>query len=176
MEKGYIQIYTGNGKGKTTAALGQAFRAAGSGLNIIMVQFLKGRETGELESAKRLSENLRIIRIGETKKFFNEMSIEEIEQLKEKIAEEIKKVIEILEKKQTDILILDEIFGAITNQLISRDVLHSMLDKKPEEMEIILTGRAAELEFIERADLVTEMKEIKHYYQKGVKIRKGIEW
>jgi len=176
MEKGYIQIYTGNGKGKTTAALGQAFRAAGSGLNIVMVQFLKGRETGELESAKRLSENLRIIRIGETKKFFNEMSIEEIEQLKEKIAEEIKKVIEILEKKQTDILILDEIFGAITNQLISRDVLHSMLDKKPEEMEIILTGRAAELEFIERADIVTEMKEIKHYYQKGVKIRKGIEW
>lgn len=176
MEKGYIQIYTGDGKGKTTAALGQAFRAAGAGLNIIMVQFLKGRKTGELESVKRLSENLRIIRIGETDKFFNEMSLEEIEQLKEKIAEGIKKVIEILEKKQTDILILDEIFGAITNQLISRAVLHNILDQKPETMEIILTGRAAASEFIERADLVTEMKEIKHYYQKGVKVRKGIEW
>lgn len=176
MEKGYVQVYTGNGKGKTTAALGLGLRAVGSGLKVIMVQFLKGSSTGELESVKALDGKFEILRIGEQKKFSWQMTEEEKEELRAQIESELPKIIQILKLQVCDILILDEILGTLSSGMISLENVLSILDLKPKTMELVLTGRNAPQEIIDRADLVTEMKPIKHYYDKGVKSRKGIEF
>lgn len=176
LEKGYIQVYTGNGKGKTTAALGLGLRAVGSGCKVIMVQFLKGFPTSELRSIEWLNNQFEIIRLVPQDKFFWQLSVEEKEKLKEQLEKEVKRIYQILERALCDVLILDEIFGALSNEMITINQLNELLDLKPEHMELILTGRNAPKKIIDRADLVTEMKPVKHYYEKGVKSRKGIEY
>ncbi|PKM94746.1 MAG: cob(I)yrinic acid a,c-diamide adenosyltransferase [Firmicutes bacterium HGW-Firmicutes-1] len=176
MDKGYIQIYTGNGKGKTTAALGLGLRAVGSGCKVIMVQFLKGSPTSELISTKLLGNQFEIIRLVAHEKFFWQLTEIEKTSLKQQLDIEIRRVFEILDKNLCDVLILDEIFGALTNEMVTMEQLNQILDLKPEGLEIVLTGRNAPEEIIDRADLVTEMKPIKHYYEKGIKSRKGIEY
>ena len=176
MEKGYIQIYTGNGKGKTTAALGLGLRGVGNGLKVIMVQFLKGTHTSELDSVKLLEGDFEIIQIAGHKKFFWQLSEEEKLEYKEKVQIAIKKVSILITSKDYDIFILDEILGAIKNEMITIDQVLELLDTKPDKMELVLTGRDCPIELIEKADLVTEMKQVKHYYTKGIKSRKGIEF
>lgn len=176
MEKGYVQIYTGNGKGKTTAALGLGLRAVGSGKKVIMIQFMKGSFTGELISAKLLGGQFEIFRIGEQKKFSWEMTEEEKEELRKQIETELFKVFQILKLQACDILILDEILGTLAGGMLSMEQVLSIIDLKPETMELVLTGRHAPKELITRADLVTEMNPIKHYYDKGVLSREGIEY
>jgi len=176
LEKGYIQVYTGNGKGKTTAALGLGLRAVGSGCKVIMIQFLKGSPTGELKSTQWLEGQFEIIRLVPQNKFFWQLTDEEKMILKEQLNNEINRIYQILEEASCDILILDEVFGALNNEMISLSQLNKVFDLKPEHMELILTGRNAPESIIERADLVTEMNPIKHYYEKGVKSRKGIEY
>lgn len=176
MKKGYIQIYTGNGKGKTTAALGLGFRAVGNGLKVLMIQFLKGSPTSELESIKALGGAFKIIRIAEHKKFFWQLSEVEKEEFKSLLQQELRQVDEAFESGEFDIIILDEIFGALGNGMLTTEQLVHLLDIKPENVELVLTGRDAPELFIERADLVTQMKSIKHYYDKGVSGRKGIEY
>jgi cob(I)alamin adenosyltransferase len=176
VDKGYIQIYTGNGKGKTTAALGLGLRAVGSGCKVIMVQFLKGSPTSELISTKLLGNQFEIIRLVAHEKFFWQLTEIEKTSLKQQLDIEIRRVFEILDKNLCDVLILDEIFGALTNEMVTMEQLNQILDLKPEGLEIVLTGRNAPEEIIDRADLVTEMKPIKHYYEKGIKSRKGIEY
>ena len=176
MKKGLIIINTGNGKGKTTAALGVAFRALGHGFKVCMVQFIKGSwKYGELEAAKKF-ENFILLPMG--KGFVN---------LGAKVPdkEDIDLAVATLEKGKKAILsgeynivILDEINYALTYNLINiKDVL-SILTEKPENVHVILTGRGADKfpELIETADLVTEMKEIKHPYQKGITAQRGIEF
>ena len=173
LSKGYIQVYTGDGKGKTTAALGQALRAMGHDLTVYVVQFMKGDiKYGELEMAHRLAPQLTVRQMGRPT-FVNkanpdardiEMALDALELSRECVAERI-----------ADILILDEINTAMDFKLIQVEDVLGMLDKKPDDMEIILTGRGAPKEIIERADLVTEMREIKHYYKNGVAARMGIE-
>lgn len=173
MKKGYIQVYTGDGKGKTTAALGLLFRAAGRGFDVKMIQFLKGQDTGELYSIKKFS-NVEIERVAGSKKFFYNLSDEE----KELMKQEAKKGIQIIERwlqSDVDVLIMDEILGAITNGIVTREEIETILNDRPEGTELILTGRNAPDWLIDRADLVTEMKMIKHYMDKGVMARKGIE-
>jgi len=174
MKNGLIQVYTGNGKGKTTAALGLALRAVGHGLKVLVVQFMKGNiEYGELESAKKLSPYLTIKRIGR-EIFVSKTNPDPIDK---KLAEEgflLGK--EAVESKQYDIVILDEINLAVDYGLISLLDLLQLIDSKLEQVELILTGRNAKPEVIERADLVTEMVERKHYYEKGTPARKGIEF
>jgi len=175
MEKGYVQIYTGDGKGKTTAALGLGLRAVGRDLRVIMFQFLKGSPSGELKSAPLLGGNFQIIRLAESKKFFWTMNEQEKDELKKNMQGELEQVRKVLANKKCDLLILDEIMAAIHGELLSVEDVCALIEARPPEMEMILTGRSAPDKLIEQADLVTEMRCIKHYMDKGVTARRGIE-
>ena len=171
MKKGYTQIYTGNGKGKTTAAFGLALRASGHGKKIFIGQFVKGMKYGELESIKKFSDTITLKQFGRDCFIENDPEPEDI-----KVAREGWDLVNtILKENSVDILILDEIAIAIYYKLISADEVAEFIKRKPAEMELILTGRYMPEELFELADLVTEMKEIKHYYKKGVQAREGIE-
>lgn len=171
--KGYIQVYTGNGKGKTTAALGLALRAAGYKHKVYIGQFLKGQEYGELLSAKKLSPCVTIEQFG--RKGFIHVTKDPDEEDIKRAKRGLKKCLEAMLSRKYRIVILDEINVAVDLNLIAEEEVHEFLDKRPEDVEIILTGRYAPPSFLKRADLVTEMKEKKHYYKKGVKAREGIE-
>jgi len=175
MKKGYVQVYTGDGKGKTTAALGLGLRAAGCGFKVIMFQFLKGAYSGELDSTPLLDGRFTIIRLGETKKFFGALNEQEKKELKEILQEELKQVEAILISEDCDILILDEIMAALHGELITVEQVCELIDARPGGMELVLTGRKAPQAVIDRADLVSEMRCVKHYMDKGVPARAGIE-
>ena len=173
MERGLIQVYTGEGKGKTTAALGLALRAVGHKLKVLVIQFMKGKiDYGEIESARKLSPYLKIKRIGQatfvSKSHPNPLDLQ-------RAREGLSLARKAIEDKGFDIVILDEINVAIDYNLIPLSDVLQLIDSKPETVELILTGRNAKPEIFERADLVTEMVERKHYYHKGVKAREGIE-
>ncbi|MGB7572255.1 MAG: cob(I)yrinic acid a,c-diamide adenosyltransferase [Thermodesulfobacteriota bacterium] len=173
MEKGLIQVYTGNGKGKTTAALGLALRAVGHGLKVLIIQFMKGNiHYGEFESCKKLSPYLTIKQMGR-ETFVSKTNPDPVDiKLVQDAFALAKKAIA---DEEYDIVILDEINVAIDYGLIPlSDFLH-VLDTKPSGVELILTGRNARPEIIGRADLVTEMVDRKHYYKEGVSAREGIE-
>lgn len=171
--KGTIQVYTGNGKGKTTAALGLALRAAGYGYKTYMGQFLKGQSYGELKSVQKLSPLITLEQFGR-KGFFHVTETPKNEDIR-RVARGLRKCLKAMLSGVYKIIVLDEINIALYFHLLTeRDVL-SFLDQKPEDVEIVLTGRYAPISIIRRADLVTEMREKKHYYRKGVAARTGIE-
>lgn len=193
MDKGLIQVYTGESKGKTTAALGQALRAIGHGFQVCFIQFLKGSAyTGELFAAQRLYPNLVFrqygiacpysaqIRQGERKcqgcgecfpsRADNDEEYRELVRLAYREAERA------ICSEEFDIVVLDEINQAIHLNYIGVEEVLALLDKKPDFVEVILTGRNAHPEVIARADLVTEMCLRKHPFQKGISSRRGIEY
>ncbi len=174
MEKGYVQIYTGDGKGKTTAALGLGFRAVGRGLNVLMVQFLKGMYTGELDSINKF-DNFSIKRLGVVDKFTWSLSESETKDLINKTQGEWQDFLAYLKNNPCDVLILDEVMGALKVGMLTTEQLCEFIDKKPDQMELVLTGRAVPKEVEEKADLITEMRKIRHYHDKGVLSRDGIE-
>lgn len=176
LKEGYIQIYTGNGKGKTTAAMGLAFRGAGDGMKVHVVQFLKSWKTGELKSAETVGDNLKIFRFETVKGFTWELNEEQLATLKGEVKEAYNFVKEELENRRCDILILDEIMGALHGGFLTEEEVIHLMDIKPVDMELVMTGRNVPERIVEKADLVTEMKEIKHYYKKGVNARLGIEY
>jgi len=176
VRKGYIQIYTGDGKGKTTAALGLGLRAVGRGLKIIMIQFLKNGLSGELESVKNFESKFQIINFAQTSKFVKDMSVEEKEKLYALTQQELDRLYQIMDSNACDILILDEVFAALHAGLINTEQVSEIMKRKPEYMELILTGRIVPPEIAEKADLITEMKSTKHYADNGVKARSGIEY
>lgn len=171
LKKGYIQIYTGDGKGKTTAALGLALRAAGFGLKVFIAQFIKGMQYSEIKALKKYSDNISVKQYGRGCFIMREPEKEDYSAAKNGF-DEIKKIIK---DGLYDIVILDEINIAVQLKLISIMDLIEIMENKPENIELILTGRGADEEIIKRADLVTEMREIKHYYRSGVLARTGIE-
>jgi cob(I)alamin adenosyltransferase len=173
LKKGLIQVYTGNGKGKTTAALGQAFRASGHGLKTIMIQFMKGsRDCGEIRASELIRPYLTIEPMGRNC-LIDRQHPEPVD------FEYAQKALGLARKhltgKEYDIVILDEVNVAIDYGLIDLQSVLDLIDRRPDEVELIITGRYAPQEIIDRADLVTEMVERKHYYQRGVKERVGIE-
>lgn len=171
--KGHIQVYTGNGKGKTTAALGVALRAAGHGLKTYIGQFLKGRDYGELVAIDKLTPWVEVEQFG--RKGFIHVTKDPDEEDVKKAGSGLKKCMAAMVSGKYSIIILDEVNVALYFKLITEKDIHDFLDKRPENVEVILTGRYAPDSVVERADLVTEMKEIKHYYKKGVQSRIGIE-
>lgn len=168
--KGYIQIYTGNGKGKTTASLGLAIRAAGAGLKVYIVQFLKQGDYSEIKALSRF-ENITIKQYGLGKFVKGKPSEEDIAAG----AVGYKKLCDILKQNKHDVVIAEEGNVAVTCNLISEKELLALMDMKPGNVELVITGRGATAAVIEKADLVTEMKEIKHYFKQGVTARVGIE-
>ncbi len=171
--KGYVQVYTGKGKGKTTAALGLALRAAGCGLKTYIGQFLKGQDYGELASVKKLSPFITIEQFG--RKGFVHVTENPDKEDFQRAEHGLEKCFKAMKSGQYQIIVLDEINVAVHFKLLTENQVHRFLDEKPEGIEVILTGRYAPESFLDRADLVTEMKEIKHYYKRGVQARKGIE-
>jgi len=173
LERGLIQVYTGNGKGKTTAALGLALRAAGHGLRVIIVQFMKGwPHYGELTAIEWLP-TVTIHPFG--RKGWVHPSQPEAEDI-ERAAKALAFAREVVAGSQADIVVLDEIDVALDYQLLRLQDVLALLDDKPDKVELVLTGRNAHPEIIQRADLVTEMKAVKHPYDHGIGARQGIEF
>jgi len=172
LKKGYIHVYTGPGKGKTTAAIGLGIRAAGAGLKVNMIQFMKGRKYSELVTIDKI-QNFLYSQHGRDE-FVNKENPEKIDiELAQK---GFKHAEEIIKSNNYDMIILDEINVAVDFGLISLNKVLDIIEEKPEKLELILTGRYAHPEIVKIADYVSEILEIKHPYQKGVKAREGIDY
>lgn len=168
---GYIHLYTGNGKGKTTAALGLAIRAAGAGRKVFIAQFVKGMPYGELKTLDKIPE-IEVKQYGLDCFIVNEPTQKDIKAARTGL----KEVSTIIKNDLCDVLILDEVCIALHYHLFEPGELIPLLKGKPAEMEIVLTGRYAPESLMELADLVTEMKEVKHYFTRGIQAREGIEY
>jgi len=175
MKKGLIHLYIGEGKGKTTAAVGLAVRAAGSGKRVVFGQLLKGRRTGEVASLEALG--VRVIRTDKEHGFLWEMDDEQLESCR---AEQLRLLNEfrdiILGDSEIDLLVVDEALDVIEYGLVDEHGVQNIFERKPDTLEIVCTGRSAPEWLIEKADYVTEMKKIKHPFDRGVEARKAIEY
>lgn len=170
MRKGYVQVYTGDGKGKTTAALGLALRAAGAGFRVFFGQFVKKQRCSEHQALERLGDSITYRRFG-CGLILRGPSKADIAAAAGGLAE----AAEALRTGGYDLVILDELNVAVHLGLIDVVDVIDLIAKKPAGVELVLTGRNAHPRVVEAADLVTEMRNIKHYYEKGVKARRGIE-
>jgi len=171
-EKGIVMLFTGDGKGKTTAAVGAAVRAAGHGARVLIIQFMKGRLYGELAIAEKI-DNITIEQHGRDE-FVDPKDPEKIDV--EFARKGWARVLEAAGSEPPSLLVLDEINVAVSFGLIPLEEVVRFVKERPEGMDLILTGRYAAQELIDVADTVTEMKEIKHHYNAGVQMRKGIEY
>lgn len=171
MKTGYIQVYTGNGKGKTTASLGLALRAAGAGMRVCIIQFMKKGDYSEIQALKRFEDLILVEQYGAGKFVRGKPSEEEIAACRKGY----QRLTGLLESGDWDVVIAEEANVALWCGLFSEQDMFDLMDKKPAHVELILTGRGATEAVMDRADLVTEMREVKHYYQAGVAARKGIE-
>jgi cob(I)alamin adenosyltransferase len=169
--KGYVQVYTGDGKGKTTAALGLSLRAAGAGLKVYIAQFLKKGDYSEIKALERLSGAITIEQFGLGRFIKNRPTQKEIRAARDGL-EKIKKM---MASGKYDVIIVEEGNVAVACGLFSVQDLMDLIDAKPDPVELVITGRNAAREIIQKADLVTEMKSIRHYFDKGVRARVGIE-
>jgi len=172
LEKGFVHCYTGDGKGKTTAALGLALRAAGAGLRVYIIQFAKGTEASELKALRKFTKNITVRQFGTRAFIKNPPS--GIDRMR--AAQGLSIVKKVIGSGRYDLVILDEVCGACHARLIPTDEVIAIVQERPQTVEVVLTGRHAPKKLIEAADLVTEFREIKHYFSRGVRARKGIEY
>lgn len=172
MRRGYIQVYTGTGKGKTTAALGLALRAAGAGLKVFIVQFIKKKKCSEHIMLERFKDLIVIRQYG--KGFILKRTANRTD--RETALAGLEEVKKAIRSKKYDMVVLDEANVAVKCGLIRTDDLLELISAKPVNVEMVITGRYADEKVIKAADLVTEMKEVKHYRKKGVRARAGIEY
>lgn len=170
MKNGKVQVYTGNGKGKTTAAMGLTLRATGAGFKVFIGQFAKGAEYSEIKALKQLN-GVRVEQFGRHCFIVNEPEAEDIRLAREGL----ETARTAMQSGNYDLIILDEVNIALYYKLFSVETLLAFIDEKPDSIELILTGRYAPEAIINRADLVTEMREVKHYYTQGLEARTGIE-
>lgn len=169
---GHIHVYTGNGKGKTTAALGLALRAVGAGKKVFFAQFVKGKSYSEIEFVQKYIPGITIKQYGLGCFIVKDPTFQDIEAARKGLAE----VSSIIKSGKYDVVVLDEANIATYYNLFSVEELIDTISNKKDEAEIIVTGRYAPDKLINIADLVTDMKEVKHYYNKGIEARKGIEY
>ncbi len=172
MRQGYIHVYTGYGKGKTTAALGLALRAAGAGLRVFIAQFIKQRKCSEHKIIERFGDSVIIKRFG--KGFILNRKADSSDLRAAQAG--LKELKDVIRSKEFDVVVLDEANIATRYGLLAVNDLLDLMASKPRTVELIITGRYADRRVIQKADLVTEMKEIKHYRKKGVRARRGIEY
>ncbi len=175
LEKGLIHIYTGDGKGKTTAAIGQGTRSFGGGYRVLMVQFLKGDDTGELHSIEKLGKDFQLKRFAALNNFYKFLPEEEKAKANEDAARGLAFIKAVLKQNEYNVIIMDEIMATLSNNMVALEDVLQLIKEKPEDVELIMTGRNAPEELIALADYVTEMKLVKHPFQKGIYARKGIE-
>jgi len=168
--KGYVQVYTGNGKGKTTASFGLALRAAGAGLKVFIIQFMKQGMYSEIKALKRF-DNIVVEQYGAGQFVKGKPSDAE----RTNCRQGYERLCRIIESGDHDLVIAEEANIACSCGLLSEEDLLHLIDMKPEHIELVITGRYAPASVMDKADLVTEMTEIKHYYQQGVAARVGIE-
>ncbi len=173
---GLVHIYTGNGKGKTTAAVGLGVRACGRGMKVLMVQFLKGRETGEMKALQRLSPDFELYRQKETAKFTWNMTPQELEEMGKNISGLFALAVKEAMEGKRDMLILDEIMASVTSGLIPLEEVLDFVRKKPSGLELVMTGRDAPPELAQLADYISEIKPVKHPLEFGIAAREGIEF
>lgn len=167
-----IQVYTGEGKGKTTAALGLALRALGQGQRVCLIQFMKKGDFGEIKALKKIK-NITVKQFGRRSFVdFKKPEPKDIQLAQQGLAYAKK----VIKERRNSLVILDEINVAVKFNLLPLAEILSLIKKVPLSTEIVLTGRGASVKIIKRADLVTEMKARKHYFYKGIKARKGIEY
>lgn len=175
MELGLIHIYCGDGKGKTTAAMGLGMRAAGRSKKVLLTQFLKSNKTGELNSIEKLSEFFHVVKGVPAKKFVWNMNEEEKLEVKKEHTNRFREVTKKAIEEEYDLLILDEVIATINRDFVMLNEVIDFLKNKPKGLEVVMTGRNPKEELIELADYVSEIKAIKHPYNKGIKSRVGIE-
>jgi cob(I)alamin adenosyltransferase len=169
-----IHIYTGNGKGKTTAAIGLSVRYAGSGGKVVFSQFLKDNKSSELNILNKI-EGIELVPCDEFFGFYSKMNDETKDRAKVVYNNYLRKIIDLATQKDIQMLILDEVIGAYNYGLIEREILLQFLRNKPDQLEVILTGRNPDKELLELADYVSEITKVKHPYDKGIQARVGIE-
>jgi cob(I)alamin adenosyltransferase len=171
-------VFTGNGKGKTTAAMGLALRATGNGMRVRVIQFIKGSwKTGEVEAVKPLAPRFEIVRAGRG------FTIERLRDPRIPMEDHVAaaqagyaEAREAIVSGELDVVVLDEILGTITAKLITLEQVLALIDVKPPEVHLVLTGRGAPAEIVDRADLVTEMRLVKHPFEQGIAAQRGIEF
>jgi cob(I)alamin adenosyltransferase len=171
---GYVQIYTGDGKGKTTCAMGLALRALGNNFNVHIIQFMKPEPSGEIKALKTFSQGIVIENFGCKDFLLPDRSNDTLH--KDEAEKALKRSIELIKNPEINMLILDEAITAAYMKLIDEEDLVSCINKRLKSIELILTGRGASENLKSAADLVTEMNMVKHYYTEGVSARKGIEY
>lgn len=174
-DPGLTHLYHGDGKGKTTAAIGLAVRAAGAGKRVVFAQFLKGNDTSELRSFEKI-ENIAVIRNTKDFGFFFQMSDSEKQEIRKMHTDNLKIIIGIIKNGECDVLILDEITYPYNWNIIDKQLLEELITTKPYEMELVLTGRDPADYLVEHSDYITEMKCIRHPFEKKIAARKGIEF
>ena len=172
---GLVHLYTGEGKGKTTAALGLALRAAGRGRHVLIVQFLKGRDSGEVHSLEQVP-GIDVVRLSKDYGFAKSMSAEDLVEVRREHDEMLIHVQQAMSSSDYGMIVLDEIAPAVQHGLVDWEKLTDLIDDRPAGMEIVMTGRNAPESLVQRADYITEMHKIKHPFDRGVTARKGIEW
>ena len=175
MEKGLIHIYCGDGKGKTSAATGLAVRAAGCGKQVLFARFLKNEESGELEILDRIPES-HVIHLERSYGFYRTLTEEEQAEVRQMYEALWQDIVQKAETDVYDVLVMDEFMAAYNYGLIGHDAAFTFLREKPERLEVVLTGRDPDEDLVELADYVSEIRKVKHPFDRGIRARRGIEY
>ena len=175
MEKGLIHIYCGDGKGKTSAATGLAVRAAGCGEKVLFARFLKNEESGELEILDRIPE-IHVIHLERSFGFYRTLTEEEQAEVRQMYEALWQDIVRRAETDVYDVLVMDEFMAAYNYGLIGHDAAFAFLREKPERLEVVLTGRDPDEDLVELADYVSEIRKVKHPFDRGIRARRGIEY
>lgn len=173
--RGLIHIYCGDGKGKTTAAMGLAVRCSGAGEKVLLFQFLKGNNSSERKNIEKI-ENITIIPGRQSTKFVNQMTEEEKAEMREFYKRKFEEIKAMVKDGGYRMLVMDELIATVNHGFVTEQELLAFLKEKPEELEVVMTGRNPKESLCKIADYITEMKMIKHPYEQGIPARRGVEF